>query len=153
MYKRQLKYKQSKKNYLSVKNDSSVTRLLGKVENKIKKVLNNNNYVRFHYNKHDYVVSFKGKPVVRFEKLNRYEYQFLYGTVVVENVTTTFFNTWMLGDMEWPSERLTKLIVGTDLGVGVRERSKQWLLKQVTENTFVEVIKELDAKGIFNEEK
>ena len=89
---------------------------------------------KLHYQKYSLVVSFNGKPVVRFESLYRYGYQFLYGTIVVDDVRS---------ESEFREELLPNFLKVGDAKLGYRVTKKQGCIRNVTGSVFVKYVEYL----------
>ena len=119
-----------KSKYLDVKGNKSVLRLLGQIASEVNYITNKDSRISFHYNKKDFVISFKGKPFVRFEKIDRYEYQFLYGDLALQGIGQDIIEQLKSGS------KFNKL-------------KTKWITKRVTDKFLIQIIKEFNDIKFF----
>lgn len=119
--------------YLEVKGNQSVLRLLKEIASEINLITNKNPHISFHHNKMDFVISYRGKAVVRFEKLDRYEYQFLYGNVVIQGVGQDIVDQLKSGS-------------------NFKKLKGKWVLVRVTGKVLIQIIRELNDIRFFERE-
>ncbi len=123
----------SKKSSLDVKGNPSVLRLLKETASEINSITKMSKSINFHHNKKDFVISFQGKPTIRFEKIDRYEYQFLYGNVVLQGVGQN-------------------IVDQIKSGSNFKKLKNKWVLIRVTDKVLIQIIRELNDIRFFETE-
>ena len=115
---------------LEIANHVWLQQLMLKTE---KRILPINSKFHFWKKKYGVVVSLAGKPVIRFESMTHYNHVYVYGTVVIYNVTS----------LDEFKASLPSIIIENDYKITLRPKQQRGCIRNVTAAMFIKITRHL----------